>query len=115
MLLVRDLVRCLLPMDCLYPRDLPQPAREKKRNAIVRSSGFRPSFASWTFDKLGLELGDFPPVEEIHLLLFEVQKYARSVAQSHWRQKRQRFSLQLDGSMRHQGGKVPFALLRDQQ
>ncbi len=84
-------------------------------NAIVRSSGFRPSFASWTFEKLGLELGDFPPVEEIYLLLSEVQKYARSVAQSHWRQKRQRFSLQLDGSMRHQGGKVPFALLRDQQ
>ena len=80
-------------------------------NAIVRSSGFRPSFASWTFEKLGLELGDFPPVEEIHLLLFEVQKYARSVPQSHWRQKKQRFSLQLDGSTRHQGGKVPFAFV----
>ena len=30
MSLVRDLVRCLSTMDCLYPRDLPQPARGKK-------------------------------------------------------------------------------------
>ena len=30
MSLVRDLVRCLSTMDCLYPRDLPQPARKKK-------------------------------------------------------------------------------------
>ena len=29
MSLVRDLVRCLSTMDCLYPRDLPQPARKK--------------------------------------------------------------------------------------
>ena len=33
MSLVRNLVRCLLPMDCLYPRDLSQPARKKKKNA----------------------------------------------------------------------------------
>ena len=84
-------------------------------NAILRSSGFGPSFAAWVFERLGLELGSFPPVEEIYLLLIEVQRHAKSLAQSHWRQKRQRFSLQLDGSMRHQGGKVPFALLRDQQ
>ena len=30
MSLVRLVVRCLSTMDCLYPRDLPQPAREKK-------------------------------------------------------------------------------------
>ena len=27
---VRDFVRCLFAVDCLYPRDLPQPVRKKK-------------------------------------------------------------------------------------
>ena len=35
--LVRFLVRCLSTMDCLYPRDLPQPARKKKMPATYRS------------------------------------------------------------------------------
>ena len=36
MSLARDLVRCLSTMDCLYPRDLPQPARKKKNGAMER-------------------------------------------------------------------------------
>ena len=83
--------------------------------AIMRSSGFGTSFAAWILDRLGLELGGFPPVEEIYMLLIEVQRHAKSLAQSHWRQKKVRFSLHLDGSMRYQGGRVPFALLREQQ
>ena len=45
----------------------------------------------------------------------EVQKFAPDTASFHWRQKKQKFALQLDGSMKHQGGKIPFALLKDQR
>ena len=38
MSLVRDLVRCLSTMDCLYPRDLPQPAGKNKM-LFMRSCG----------------------------------------------------------------------------
>ena len=31
---LRLVFRCLLIMDCLYPRDLPQPAREKKKTFL---------------------------------------------------------------------------------
>ena len=45
---VRFVVRCLSTMDCLYPRDLPQPARKKKMRPGGDQSVLGPKHLRWS-------------------------------------------------------------------
>ena len=57
--------------------------------AILRSSGFKPCFPTW------------------------VQDWAQKLASRRWRAKRQEFALLVDSSWKAKGGRIPFALLRE--